>query len=159
MIKDTENKLHTNANVFTYGLLAIICLCLVTIGPVAAGEIEKHADIAGWQTYSNAESNLTFKYPKDWETADEGFYVTAGGSVANQWSVRLQKIEGDEDSNDWIRINPRQFDESDGICTKVGEESICTYSTDQDVLNIFNIICRLIQPSASNIKTPPHTSD
>ena len=72
--------------------------------------------------------------------ADEGFYITAGGAMANQWSVTLQTIGGDEDPNNWIRINPRQFDESDGICTKVGEENICTYSTDQEVLDILNKI-------------------
>ena len=77
---------------------------------------------------------------KDWEIADDDFYETAGGAIANQRSVTLQTIGGDKDSDNWIRINQRQFDDSDGICREVGEEKICTYSTDPDVLDILNKI-------------------
>ncbi|MDP3479839.1 MAG: hypothetical protein Q8R88_08710 [Desulfoprunum sp.] len=125
---------------FMYGLIAIISLIIVAIGPAAAGEIGKHNDLASWQTYANTDANFTFRYPKDWEIADDDFYETAGGAIANQRSVTLQTIGGDKDSDNWIRINQRQFDDSDGICKEVGEEKICTYSTDPDVLDILNKI-------------------
>ncbi len=115
---------------FTRGLLPLIFLVFVAVGSAPAKKAGDAGDTAHWLTYSNPKSNFTFMYPKGWEITDDFFYKT-------HWSVNIQKIGGDEDSDNWIRINSPQFQEEDGICVKVGEERICTYGRDPDVLEIF----------------------
>jgi len=88
-----------------------------------------------WQTYSNPKANFTFKYPNDWEIIEDYFYETAAGSKAKNPTIVLQKI-GDDDSNNWIRINQRQFNCECGKCAGI----FGTYSKDSEVLNIFDRI-------------------
>jgi hypothetical protein len=95
-----------------------------------SGAGKNDGDMADWQNYSNPESHFTFQYPRDWEITDDFFYKTL-------WSVTLQKIGGAADSENWIRVNSPQFQEEDGVCVQIGEERLCTYSRDADVLKIF----------------------
>jgi hypothetical protein len=95
--------------------------------------------IEGWQTYSNLETDLTFKYPKNWEIIEDYFYETAGGIKSENRTVILQKI-GDNDSNNWIRINPRQFQCSAGICLNTDNNIFATYSKEPEIQDIFNQI-------------------
>ena len=115
---------------FLTGALSILLSLSVICGSAWAGEVGDGSDLSTWRDYSNTESGFTFKYPKDWEAVDEGFYKTAYG-------VTLQKTGGGEDSNNWIRINSPQFMEQDGTCLEADRQRICTYSKDPDVLNIF----------------------
>jgi hypothetical protein len=96
-------------------------------------------EITNWKTYENPEVNFTFKYPLDWEITDDYFYETAGGVKAKQRTVILRE-KGDENSNDWIRINPRQFQCSLGKCEGVYDNTIATYSQNSGIINVFNQI-------------------
>jgi hypothetical protein len=125
-------------------ILNCFFLCLASAvflvaGGATAAENSKNANTAHWEKYSHKEANFTFRYPKGWEIIDDDFYETAGGAIATQRSVNLQKI-GDEEADNWIRINPRQFDESDGKCVTKGKDSLCTYSKDAEVLTVFKKI-------------------
>ena len=94
---------------------------------------KKNISISDWKTYSNPEVNFTFKYPNNWEIIDDYFYETASGAESETRTITLQKIK-DENSNNWIRINPRQFQREFGKC----EGIFCTYSEDQRILDIFS---------------------
>ena len=118
---------------FMPGLIMIFFLVSVVCGYAAERKIVADADTANWHSYSGAESNFIFKYPKNWEVIDDGFYKTA-------YALTIQKIGGDEDSDNWIRINAPQFQEEDGTCIVVDTQQICTYSKDAEVLNIFKKI-------------------
>ncbi len=115
---------------FTRGLVPVIFLVFFAIGSASAKKAGDADDTAPWLTYSNPKSNFTFMYPRGWEITDDFFYKT-------HWSVNIQQIGGDKDSDNWIRINSPQFQEEDGVCVKVGEETICTYARAPDVLEIF----------------------
>lgn len=98
---------------------------------VSKAKETNNTDVADWLSYSNSENNFTFKYPKDWEVIDEGFYKTAYG-------LTLQKIGKSVNSDNWIRINSPQFtEEGEGKCMAVDAQKICTYSKDVNILNIF----------------------
>ena len=124
-----NSQLRTHVN----GLILIYFLAFIVCGSAAARNIGDDADIANWQSYSNAENKFSFKYPKDWEVIDEGFYKTGFG-------LTIQKISGSEDSDNWIRINSPQFQEEDGQCVEVNKQLICTYSHDADILDIFKSV-------------------
>lgn len=118
------------------GAVAIGLFLLALFGlndGLGAGEV---GGTSGWNTYSNEEAGLSFKYPKDWMVEVEGFYETAGGARADLWSLTLYRRGAEDDSNDWIRFNPRQFQESDGRCVVVSGNAICTYSRDERILEI-----------------------
>ena len=115
---------------YVYGLILIYYIVFVVSGSATARKIGDDSDTANWQSYSNTENKFTFKYPKDWEVIDEGFYKTAYG-------ITIRKLSGSEDSDNWIRINSPQFQEEDGKCIEVNKQLICTYSKDADVLYIF----------------------
>ncbi len=124
------NEIH-----FVFFLCITSAVFLFSGGATAAAN-NQETDTASWQKYSQGEVHFTFRFPKDWEIIDDDFYVTAGGALATQRSVNGQRIE-DENSDNWIRINPRQFDESDGQCIKVGKENLCIDSKDAGVLAVF----------------------
>ena len=73
-------------------------------------------ETADWKTYISPEGDFTFKYPKDWEIINDYIYETAAGIKSEYRTVELRKI-GNESSNDWIRLNPRQFQSEFGTCT------------------------------------------
>jgi len=112
-------------------------VCLFLVFAVFGSTIEIKAgddtNAQGWQTYSDAENKFIFKYPKGWEVIDEGFYKTVYG-------LTIQKTSEKENSDNWIRINSPQFQEEDGNCIDVGNQIICTYSKDADVIEIFKKI-------------------
>ena len=112
-----------------YGLILACILALV----VFISTTTNINDDAYWQNYFNPQNNFAFKYPKDWEITDDGFYKTA-------YVITMQKIGDDENSNDWIRINSPQFQEEYGRCIEVYNQKICTYSSDTDVLEIFEMV-------------------
>jgi hypothetical protein len=92
-----------------------------------------------WQTYANPEAGFTFDYPLDWVVEEEYFYETAAGVRADQRTVVLKQA-GNDEPNDRITINPRQFQCEFGSCVEVGDTLIATYSTDPDVLAAFDTI-------------------
>lgn len=92
-----------------------------------------------WRTYSGGDSSLSFRYPSDWEIKEELIYETAGGAAADVPSITLGKI-GNANSNEWIRINPRQFQTEYGACLEAGAHTICTYSSDPAVIGIMELI-------------------
>ncbi|MBN1880737.1 MAG: hypothetical protein JW885_01075 [Deltaproteobacteria bacterium] len=94
---------------------------------------------ASWRTYTSSDSSLTFRYPPDWEIISDFVYETAGGAAADVPSIELGKI-GNENSNDWIRINPRQFQTEYGTCLEAGKHTVCTYSSDPAVVSIMELI-------------------
>jgi hypothetical protein len=112
-----------------YGLILAFILVLV-IFKFSTTNIH---DDAYWQNYFNPSNSFAFKYPKDWEITDDGFYKTA-------YVITIQKIGDGENSNDWIRINSPQFQKEYGRCIEVDNQKICTYSSDADVLEIFEMI-------------------
>lgn len=99
-------------------------------------------DITDWQTYRNEEYGLRFQYPLDWEIIQDIVYETAAGIKAKTRWINLQKI-GEGNSAEWIRINPRQFQTSEGKCYE--GNLICTYSKDEKVLDILRKIFSTIQ--------------
>ena len=115
-----------------------VCVAILTVWislvPAACFSSETKTDVnaktVSWHSYSNPKVNFTFKYPNDWEITDDFFYKTS-------WTINLQRKGADADSDNWIRINPPQFQDEDGVCKQVGEEEICTYSKDAAVLEIF----------------------
>jgi hypothetical protein len=113
-----------------------------------------------WQTYFNSEAGLSFKYPSDWKVEDEGFYETAGGVKSDKWSLIIYRDGHKEDSNDWIRFNPRQFQVGDGQCIQVDANDICTYSNDAQVLSTFRKVAattKVTQPGGAHV--PPRGSE
>lgn len=106
---------------------------IALFGPLSAVA----ADMADWQTYSNWRARLTFKYPSDWVVGDVDFYETAGGAKATEVSLTLYQQERYEDSENWIRLNPRQFQDDDGQCVEAVGNQICTYSRDAGVLEVY----------------------
>lgn len=104
---------------FTHGLIAIVFSIFVAVGSATAKNVGDGANATDWEIYSNPGSNFTFKYPKGWEITDDFHYKT-------HWSVNLQRIGGDDDSENWIRVNSPQFQEEDGVCIQIDQESICT---------------------------------
>lgn len=131
-------KIISQKRAYVHGCILMYFIVFVICGYATAREIGDDADTANWQSYSNAENKFSFKYPKDWEVIDDGFYKTAFG-------LTIQKIGGSEDSDNWIRINSPQFQEEDGTCTEVNKQFICTYSHDADVLSIFKRIAASFQ--------------
>ena len=95
-----------------------------------AKNIGNDSDTDIWLSYSNDENKFTFKYPREWEVIDEGFYKTA-------YALTIKKTGGDEDSDNWIRINSPQFQAEDGKCIECNNQFICTYSKDANVIAIF----------------------
>lgn len=69
---------------------------------------------------------------------EKDFYISPE-IKAKERTVVLQK-SGDDDSNNWIRINPRQFQCSLGKCTEIEGNIIGTYSKNLEVLNVFEKI-------------------
>ena len=92
-------------------------------------------EIANWQTYSNPQASFTFKYPNNWEIMEDYFYKTAAGIKAKNPTIVLQKV-GDDNSNNLITINQRQFQCEWGKCKGI----VGTYSKDTGVLDVFNKI-------------------
>ena len=101
-------------------------------------------ETVNWRVYSSSETNFTFRYPENWEIIDDYFYETAAGIKSEQRTVILQKI-GDEDSNNWIRINPIQFQYHIGKCIETNGNTIGTYSKDSEVLEVFDNIVTSFQ--------------
>jgi len=91
---------------------------------------------SNWKAYSGS---LSFSYPPDWEVTEDFVYETAGGATADVPSITLAKI-GDDDSNNWIRINPRQFQTEYGTCLDAGAHTVCTYSADPGVVDLMGRI-------------------
>jgi len=114
--------------------LSATILMFVLSGLTHAMEASKDGEASAWRRYSNNEAGLSFQYPKNWVVEDEGFYETAGGSKAEEWSLILYREGTKDDSENWIRFNPRQFQETDGRCVKAYSNDICTYSGDVRVL-------------------------
>jgi hypothetical protein len=92
-----------------------------------------------WQTYANPEAGFTFTYPLDWVIEEEYFYETAAGARAEQLTVVLKQV-GNEEPNDRVTINPRQFQCEFGRCVAIGDALIATYTSDPDVLAAFETI-------------------
>jgi len=92
-----------------------------------------------WRTYTSGDHSLSFRYPPDWEIRDDFVYETAGGATADVPSIVLGKI-GDENSNDWVSINPRQFQQQYGTCLEAGKHTVCTYSSDPAITDIMERI-------------------
>jgi hypothetical protein len=128
--KKVGKTMNSQRRSYILGLILIYFLVSAVCGSAEASKIGDDIDTANWQSYSNAESKFSFKYPKDWEVIDEGFYKTSFG-------LTIQRIGGSEDSDNWIRINSPQFQEEDGKCIEVDKQFICTYSKDANVLDIF----------------------
>ncbi len=61
------------------------------------------------QEHTNDECSFSFKYPLSWEINKNFYYETAAGEKAQIPTIHL-KAEDNKDSNDWIRLNPRQSD-------------------------------------------------
>lgn len=93
---------------------------------------------ATWKTYSNPQYAFIFKYPQNWVVEDEGYHETAGGCRADVPSLALYEQGKEENLNDWIRVNPRQFMREDGRCLEIRKHAICTYSTDAAVPAAYN---------------------
>lgn len=89
--------------------------------------------------YQNPAANFTFAYPETWEVAYEAVYETAAGHTAEKFSVKLKPI-GNEDPNDAIRINPRQFACSDGRCEEIEGNVIGTYSRNPEIIVAYEIV-------------------
>ena len=99
---------------------------------------DKTTNTATWKNYDNPEYGFTFKYPQNWIVEDEGDYETAGGAQSDVPSLIVYEQGQEENSDNWIRINPRQFMLEDGRCLEIGEYAICTYSRDAAVLAVYN---------------------
>jgi hypothetical protein len=114
---------------------SITFLCLFTFisGYACAEGAGNAADMSTWQSYTNAESGFSFRYPKGWEVVDDFFYKT--GYVAT-----IQRVGSSEDANNWIRINSPQFQIGDGKCIDVDKQHICTYSKDTKVSGILEML-------------------
>ena len=95
------------------------------------------------------QDSFTFEYPDGWEIAENYFYETAAGIRAKNPTVVLQEID-DDDSNNRIVINQRQFDCELGKCAEVDYITIGTYSKNSEVLNIFNRIAESFSSPRSN---------
>jgi hypothetical protein len=121
-----------------------ILFSIFIVGTASAGETGSSGDMSNWNSYSDAESGFSFMYPKDWEVIYEGFYKTSYGAT-------IQKIGGNKDSNNWIRINSPQFQISDGKCIEVDNQRICTYSKDADVLDIFERLAASFKVMADRV--------
>jgi hypothetical protein len=115
--------------IYIYGF---ILACLLAFGIYISTTTNIHDD-AYWQSYFSPQNSFVFKYPKDWEITDDGFYKTA-------YMITIQKIGDSDNSNDWIRINSPQFQEQYGRCIEAYNQKICTYSSDEDVLEIFEMV-------------------
>jgi hypothetical protein len=113
-----------------------VLLSTFTVPAPTAGARDVPAD---WLTYTSGDSSLTFRYPPDWEIIEDFVYETAGGAVADVPSITLGKI-GNEDSNDLIRINPRQFQTEYGTCLEAGGHTVCTYSSDSAIVSLMEKI-------------------
>ena len=111
------------------GIPAIVFL--ICSGCTMAGT--KDANVSQWKHYSNEESGFQLIYPVGWEVIDEGFYKT-------HYGLTIKRIGGEQDSNDWIRVNSPQFSEEDGMCATVSDQQICTYSKDSAVIDILHAI-------------------
>lgn len=61
------------------------------------------------QKYENEECGFSFRYPLGWEIESEYYYETAGGERATRPTIHLREVS-DEDTNEWITMNPRQSD-------------------------------------------------
>ena len=95
-------------------------------------------ETASWQIYRNEELGVEFQHPQDWKIIQDAFYETAGGIRAEVPTVILSQENNEDDSTNWIRINPRQFQTSAGTCLEIAINfnSMCTYSKDSRVLDI-----------------------
>ncbi|MBU4338962.1 hypothetical protein KKB43_04785 [Patescibacteria group bacterium] len=106
--------------------------------PVASIEDE----MKNWQIYSKPELDFTFKYPQGWNVIQDYFYETAAGIKASNPTIILQKI-GDNNINDEIRINSRQFDCEHGKCAEVIDYmTVGTFSKNLEVLDVFGKIIK-----------------
>jgi hypothetical protein len=127
------------------GGLVMFSLIIMRLGFYAKKRIQtpstvpSESEIITWNVYANPEADFTFKYPSNWEVIEDYYYESASGMKAKVRTVTLRE-KGDEDSNNWIRINPRQFMRRFGLCKTVDGNEICTYSENLEVLKIFNEI-------------------
>jgi hypothetical protein len=103
---------------------------------------EKDKESAAWQEYNNPESGFLFTYPTGWKITDDFFYQSAGAAGTDEgvWTIILQQIGKDDDSNNWIRINSPQFQKLDGTCITISQQDICTYSREISVLEVLKRI-------------------
>ncbi len=107
-------------------------LMLLAMGGGACSGLQAAGDQdAEWKTFRSRESRFVFLYPPDWQVIDEGFYKT-------NYGITMYRLGKEEDSNDWIRINSPQFMEEDGRCASISDQQICTYSSDPQILAIFD---------------------
>jgi hypothetical protein len=93
-----------------------------------------------WNIYSDQRAGFTFKYPRNWEITENNFYGTAGGTKSEKPTIVLQEIM-EENSNNWIKINPKQFQCDLGECVHIEDNVVATYSEITGIKNIFNQIC------------------
>jgi len=93
---------------------------------------------AAWQTFEASERGIRFEYPHDWAVLQDVDLETAAG-VEGDLMVILGQV-GNDDSNDWIRLNPRQFQREHGTCRDRDGHSICTYSDDPAVVDVLDQI-------------------
>lgn len=94
---------------------------------------------AHWKAYANPQAGFTFKYPEGWIIEEDYFYETAAGERAKYPTVVLKQI-GNENPNDLIVINQRQFQCGWGKCVTIDHNLMGTYSNNLEILTIFDQI-------------------
>lgn len=92
----------------------------------------------GWQEYDNPLAGFTFRYPTDWMIEQEYYYETLGAQKAKYPTVVLRQI-GNENPNDFVAINLRQFQCIEGKCETVDDTIVIgTFSDDPAILSVLD---------------------
>jgi hypothetical protein len=111
-------------------------LFILMISPAVSTALQ-----GGIFSYKHPEADFTFDYPESWEVVYEGHYETAAGVRAEKWSVELKPV-GNDDPNDTIRINARQFSCAQGRCEEMDGNIIGTYSRNPGVTAVFDMVVK-----------------
>jgi len=116
------------------------------------------AQTAGWKTYTSNELSYSFKYPSSWRVMPNFVYSAAGAGGLVGYTITTSDSKTPLDS-ERIDIGGAQIDcqhlvSQDGL--KYSTDALCktnlpiyTFSTDPNVINVFNIMV----DSISEIKT------
>lgn len=113
--------------------------------PQAPAAIFPYAD---WKYFWDPVSGVKFRYPPDWDIdVETGIAVSAGSTAAEiqnkDKTIRVTLFQpnknDDTASNSWIRINPTRVTDmmqSEGTCVCVNGNNLCTYSNDEEIIDI-----------------------
>jgi len=112
-------------------------------------EITKSAPDSSWKTYTWSDPSfpdITFQYPPDWKLED----IKEPGWEGLRVKPEASKLSKDSIVIAWPRSSENECNQ--GKCLLIGTNQLSTFSRDEEILGVFNILAKNIEVESNGIK-------